>query len=385
VGRGRRFSAALLLVLAALLPPAALADLTLDVYVRDGCPHCADAKDFLTLLARERPDLRIVYRSVDRDPAARAELERLTRAAQAWPPGVPTFVAGGRVMIGFEDAATSGPALRSLLDGAAPAPAAGSCEISAPSCDAAPAGEVDSAWLGHLSASEMGLPLFTLALGLLDGFNPCAMWVLLLLLSLLVNVQDRRRMALVAGTFVAASGVVYYAFMAAWLNVFLLVGLSDAVRWTLAAVAAVIGLVNVKDFVAFGRGVSFSIPDAAKPGIYARLRGILHAQALPATLAGTVVLAFLVNLVELLCTAGLPAIYTAVLTQHAVSPAAHYAYLGLYILAYIADDALMVTIAVVTLSQRKVTERAGRALKLVSGAVMLILAAILLARPEWLA
>ena len=249
----------------------------------------------------------------------------------------------------------------------------------------APAGEVDSAWLGHLSAAELGLPLFTLAVGLLDGFNPCAMWVLLLLLSLLVNVRDRRRMVLVAGTFVAASGAVYYAFMAAWLNLFLFVGLSDLVRGLLATVAAVIGLVNVKDFFAFGRGVSFSIPDAAKPGLYARLRGILHAQALPATVLGVVVLAVLVNFVELLCTAGLPAIYTAVLAQQALPPAAHYGYLGLYILAYVADDALMVALAVVTLSQRKLTERAGRGLKLASGGVMLLLAAVLALRPEWLA
>lgn len=335
--------------------------------MRDGCPHCADAKAYLATLAAEQPQLRIVYHPVDRDPAARAELERVTRAAGAWPPGVPTFVAGGRVLVGFGDAADSGPPLRALIAGAAPA------------------GEVESAWLGRLSATELGLPLFTLAVGLLDGFNPCAMWVLLLLLSLLVNVHDRRRMALIAGTFVAASGLVYYAFMAAWLNLFLLVGLSDLVRGLLAAVAVVIGAANVKDFFGFGRGVSFSIPEAAKPGLYARLRGLLRAQALPATMLGVVALAVLVNFVELLCTAGLPAIYTAVLAQQALPPAVHYAYLGLYIVGYIADDALMVTLAVVTLSQRKLTEHAGRALKLVSGAVMLALAAVLLLRPAWLA
>ena len=87
----------------------------------------------------------------------------------------------------------------------------------------------------------MGLPLFTLAIGLLDGFNPCAMWVLLFLLSLLVRLQDRRRMALVAGTFVLASGAVYFAFMAAWLNVFLLVGMSAALRLALGGVALAIG------------------------------------------------------------------------------------------------------------------------------------------------
>jgi hypothetical protein len=111
------------------------------------------------------------------------------------------------------------------------------------------------------------LPLFTLALGLLDGFNPCAMWVLLFLLSLLVRLRDRKRMALIAGTFVLVSGAVYYAFMAAWLNVFLAVGLSKVVRVLLGTTAVLIGLINVKDFVAWGRGPSLSIPDAAKPGL----------------------------------------------------------------------------------------------------------------------
>ena len=228
------------------------------------------------------------------------------------------------------------------------------------------------------------LPLFTLALGLLDGFNPCAMWVLLFLLSLLVRLQDRRRMAMVAGTFVLASGAVYYAFMAAWLNVFLFVGMSEALRIGLAALALLIGFINVKDFFAFRRGVSLSIPESAKPGLYARARAILKAESLPASLAAVAVLAVVVNFVELLCTAGLPAIYTAVLTQHALSPLAHYGYLGLYILAYIADDALMVGTAVLALGSGKLDERGGRRLKLLSGAVMLALGLVMLLRPQWL-
>jgi glutaredoxin len=347
--------------------PADQARATLVVYVRDGCPHCADAKIYLEQLARERPQLRIVFRAVDQDPAARDELMALSRAAGVWPPGVPTFVAEGRVLVGFGEARESGPAVLALIDQGSVAP-----------------GKVETRLFGTLSASQMGLPLFTLAMGLLDGFNPCAMWVLLFLLSLLVRLQDRRRMALVAGTFVLVSGAVYFAFMAAWLNVFLAVGLSTQVRWALAGVALLVGAVNVKDFMAFGKGISFSIPESAKPGIYARVRAVLNAEALPGSLLAVAVLAVVVNFVELLCTAGLPAIYTAVLTQQGVSPAAHYAYLGLYILGYIADDTVMVTVAVVALGNRKLTEHAGRWLKLLSGLVMLALGVVLLLRPEWL-
>ncbi|OYD55647.1 NrdH-redoxin [Thauera propionica] len=339
----------------------------LQVFVREGCPHCAEAKVFLAELAPTRPDIRIVYLQVDRDRAARDALIEISRAAGSWPPGVPTFVFRDQVLVGFDDGEHRGKELVALL-GEPPKSR----------------NTVESSLFGTLSASEMGLPLFTLALGLLDGFNPCAMWVLLFLLSLLVRLKDRRRMALVAGTFVLASGAVYYAFMAAWLNVFLFVGMTNALRIGLAALAMLIGFINIKDFFAFRRGVSLSIPESAKPGLYARARVIMKAESLPASLAAVAVLAVVVNFVELLCTAGLPAIYTAVLTQHDLSALAHYGYLGLYILAYIADDALMVGAAVLALGSGKLTERGGRILKLLSGAVMLALGLTMLLRPQWL-
>jgi hypothetical protein len=191
-------------------------------------------------------------------------------------------------------------------------------------------------------------------------------------------------MALVAGTFVLVSGAVYYAFMAAWLNVFLLIGMTEALRLTLAALALAIGAINVKDSLVHGHGPSLAIPAAAKPGLFARMRTVLNAEALPASLAAVAALAVVVNFVELLCTAGFPAIYTAVLTQQQLAPAARYAYLGLYIVGYIADDALMVATAVIALGSRKLTERAGRWLKLLSGTVMLGLGGVMLVRPQWL-
>jgi hypothetical protein len=273
----------------------------------------------------------------------------------------------GKLLVGFNDPKTSGPGLLAFIDEAITA-----------------SQRVEAGWLGELSVQRLGLPLFTLALGLLDGFNPCAMWVLLFLLSLLVRLQNRQRMALVSGTFVLVSGAVYYAFMAAWLNVFLIMGMSNPLRWSLAGLALVIGMVNVKDFFAFKQGFSFSIPESAKPGLYARIRQLMQTEALATSLLSVTVLAVLVNFIELLCTAGLPAIYTAVLAQQGLNLMQYYGYLLLYILAYMADDALMVAIAVITLGSHKLTEQSGRWLKLVSGAVMLALALTMLFKPEWL-
>ena len=129
---------------------------------------------------------------------------RLSELASIWPPGVPTFFYQGRVLVGFANAATSGPELDALV-----AQTHNSAAPHTPAPGPGPVHAVETTW-GTLTVDRLGLPLFTIALGMLDGFNPCAMWVLLFLLSLLVHLGDRRRVALIAGTFVLVGGAVYY-------------------------------------------------------------------------------------------------------------------------------------------------------------------------------
>ncbi len=365
-----------LAILLTLGPPAAVAAAgELQVFVREGCPHCAAAKAFLPELQRQRPAVRVRLRDVGNEPQARDDLLRLSRQQGIQAPGVPTFVYAGQVLVGFDDPGGRGRELLALT---------GASDKAKPDAVQATATELSLGPLGHVGVAGLGLPLFTLVMGLLDGFNPSAMWVLLFLLSLLVHWRDRRRMALVAGTFVLVSGAVYYAFMAAWLNVFLLLGWSTWLRLLLAGLAISVGVVNVLDSRRQGGSFTLSIPAEAKPGLFARLRQVVQSRSLLPALAAVAVLAVVVNAVELLCTAGLPAIYTAVLSQQNLPATAHYAYLGLYILGYIADDSLMVAAAVLALSSHKLTESGGRWLKLISGGVMLTLGLALLLRPGWL-
>ncbi len=343
-----------------------------ELWGRDGCPHCSAAKEFLAGLEARTPGLELRIHDVVKEPAALASLRALAEHEHLTALSVPTLRVCDTVIVGFRDAATTGAQIEELVRGAAQAG------------DVAIRGTVEIPWLGVVRLDRLGLPLFTLVIGLVDGFNPCAMWVLLFLLSILVNLRDRRKIALIAGTFVIVSGLAYFAFMAAWLNVFLWVGLTRTVQVVLGLVAIGIGAVHLKDFVAFGRGVSLSIPKSAKPGIYARVRRIVNAESTAAALAGAVTLAALVNLVELLCTAGLPALYTQILGMQQLSALGHYGYLALYNLAYVADDTIMVIVVVVTLNRRKLDQGAGRWLKLVSGAVILALGLLLIVAPGWL-
>ena len=369
----RALELAFVLVLATTAPAsgAGASCPSIEMFSRSGCPHCERGREFLEEVRAQRPDLEIRISDIVADADARKRLQELFSQRGVVAGGVPAFEICGELVVGFADAESTGAELLRLLGDPARAR------------ETVPA--VHGPTLGALDVERLGLPLFTIAVGLLDGFNPCAMWVLLVLLSVLVNVRDRRKLLLVAGTFVAVSGLAYFAFMAAWLNVFLLIGWSRPIQIVLGCVAVGVGVFHLKDLVALGRGPSLSIPDAAKPGIYRRIREIVRARSLGAALAGAVALAVLVNLVELLCTAGLPAVYTQILTLHPLTTAAYYGYLALYNLAYMFDDALMVTIVVITLDRLKLQERAGRWLKGLSGALLLALGLALLLRPGWLA
>jgi glutaredoxin len=340
----------------------------LEVFVRETCWYCAEAKRYLPEFAAERPGLTIVYRDLDEDPGALEDLFR--HAADAGRgAAVPMFHIDGRSLFGFISPEQTGPALAALVDGEA---------------GAADDPVIRSQLFGKLSVGAMGLPAFTLAMGVLDGLNPCVMWALLFLLSMLVHLHDRTRIALIAGTYVLATAAMHYALMAAWLNFFLLAGLSIALQRTLGGVALVMGLINVKDFFAPGSRVSLSMPGSARPGLGARIRGILTAESLAAALVAVTVLAVAVNVAELLCTAAFPALYTAALSQQGLVPPAPYAYLALYIVGYALPAAVLVASAVAALSSPRLTALAGRWLKLTSGIVMIALAVALVVRPRWL-
>jgi glutaredoxin len=369
---------------------AQMADI--EVFIRDGCPHCAKAELFLQALKKKQPALKIIIQDVSKESAALQRLQAIAEQQQTGTVRVPAFFVGGQLIVGYSDEITTGQLIRQALAQAKTPPTplnhdvAASCEAETSlSCEGGPnlspatdtPFELD--FLGHtLSLDEIGLPLFTLAMGLLDGFNPCSLWVLVLMISLLAPMQNRLRMFAIAGTFVAVEGIAYFIFMTAWLNLFLLIGLSRISEIAIAAIAIGAGLVNLKDFWFFGWGFSLSIPDSAKPGIYARIRRILTAQNLVGAMIGAVVLAILVQMVEFMCTSGFPALYTRILTLSQLNTVSYYAYLLLYNLAYMFDDIIFLSIGIITLSQRRLQEKEGRWLKLISGLVMVGLGLYLL-------
>lgn len=344
------------------------------------CPHCNEARPFIERLARELPWLALrSYEVSSSEQNARLYVD-LARSLGQEASAVPGFLFCGEMHVGYESDATTGAMLRArLLE----------CRQRLAGGAAPPAGEgsgaaVEIPLLGRIDPQGASLPLVTVILAGLDAFNPCAFFVLLFLLSLMVHARSRARMAVVGGVFVLFSGLIYFVFMAAWLNVFLWLGELRAITFLAGLTAVTMGALNVKDYVWFGRGPSLSIPEHAKPGLFARMRGLVGTTALAPMLAGTVVLAIAANSYELLCTAGFPMVYTRILTLNALPLAAYYGYLALYNIIYVIPLAVIVAVFTVTLGSRKLSEREGRVLKLLSGTMMLGLGALLLIAPQWL-
>lgn len=239
-------------------------------------------------------------------------------------------------------------------------------------------------WWGEVDAASLSLPALTMVLAGCDAFNPCAFFVLLFLLSMMAHSHSRVRMLLVGGVFVFFSALVYFLFMAAWLNLFFVVGHLALITTVAGMIALAVSAVNIKDYFWLRKGVSLSIPESVKPDIYRRMTGLIRTGGMMALLGSTMVLAATVNLYELLCTSGFPLVYTRVLTLHELPTSVYYLYLVLYNVVYVAPLALIVGAFIVTVGSRKLTEYEGRVLKLLSGMMMLVLGVLLVLRPEWL-
>ncbi len=351
----------------------------------EGCPHCESEKVFLRKLQRRYPALIIREYEVWKNRDNAALYKRVLERAGIKQTGVPGTVIGASVYLGF--GSRSSPEIelaieKCMREGCPDSIAAlGSVPLAAGAKATEP---ITLPLLGTVDPATVSLPLFTVVIAGLDSFNPCAFFVLLFLLSLLVHARSRKKMFLIGGIFVLFSGVIYFLFMAAWLTIFMIIGTITAITVTGGIVALFVGAINIKDFFLFKKGLSLSIPESAKPKLFGRMRDLVAAPTLPAVIAGTIVLAIAANAYELLCTAGFPMVYTRVLTLQKLTALQYYQYLLLYNIVYVLPLGLIVTIITVTLGARKLSEWQGRELKLLSGLMMTSLGVVLIVNPALL-
>jgi len=235
-----------------------------------------------------------------------------------------------------------------------------------------------------IDVSQLSLPVLTITMAFLDSFNPCSFFILIFLLNLLIYVRSRRRMMLVGGIFIFFSGFIYFLLMAAILNVFLIVEQQLIITLIAGAFAVCFGILNIKDFFFFKQGPSLSISKEKKLDLFKRMRNLVKTPYLLALIIGTIVLAIFANTYELLCSLGLPLVYTTELATHNLDGLQYYLYLFFYNVIYVIPLLIILLIFIIKLGGRKLTEHQGRMLKLISGIMMFSLGIVLLLQPDLL-
>jgi hypothetical protein len=230
-------------------------------------------------------------------------------------------------------------------------------------------GTIDLWIFGTYHVSDFSLPILTIVLAVADSFNVCSMFILFILLSLLVNVQSRRRMLLIGSIFVFFSALWYlvFMFMLSTLLSFVQVRILSVV---IGIVALIVAVINIKDFFFVKKGVSLSIPEERKPGFYKQMRGIVKSPFLFTAILGTIILAMTVNFFELICSFGFPMLYLGVLSSAQLPVLTTYLYIFSYIIIYIIPLIIIVFLCAFVLGGMKITESQGQALKLFSGLML---------------
>ena len=373
------------------------------VFWQKGCPYCASAKVELERLSIVRSSVTVEAIELDTSPANEAVYEKTLDYFGFKQAAVPLVVIGDQPFLGFASRGRSAAAYEQAiakclnakcrdivaeLSGSQRGDVAKGNNANTPSSDySKPAlipEKVSIPFLGPIQTRDLSLPMLTVVLAGVDGFNPCAMWVLVFLIGLLLGLEDQRRMWLLGGAFLTATAVMYFAVMAAWLNLVLILGAVVWLRLAIGLLAVGVGFYFLREY--------WTKPEAAckvvNPGRRRKLmdafRATVQQDHLVWAVLGMMALAVGINLIELLCSAGVPAVYTQILTLNDLPTATYYSYIGLYIAVFMLDDVAIFATAMFALRVSGLTGSYARYSHLIGGVVLTAIGAIMLLRPELL-
>ncbi len=378
------------------IPTLALANEPVVIYIFESetCPHCAKEKVFLEKLKQEMgSQIEIKEFEISKNPENIKLIKQIAQTLGINISGIPFTMIGNEYFIGYHSDETTGQRIRELVDHFSKTsytdPIAPLIVKEIPQEDPNKISQnipekMTLPFIGEIDTKNISLPLLTVVIAGIDGFNPCAMWVLIFLISLLLGMKDKKRMWILGTAFIVASAFVYFLFLSAWLNLFLFLGFVFWVRVVIGLVAIFSGTLYLKKYFTDKADVCEVSESPRQKKIFDKLKDISQQKQFWLALGGIILLAFAVNLVELICSAGLPAVYTNVLSLSDLSGLQHYSYLLLYILIFMLDDLIVFFVAMFTLRTLAFTKKYSQFSALVGGVLITIVGLLLLFKPEWL-
>lgn len=342
--------------------------INLYLFYSETCPHCHDEMDYLeSIKEKYKEHLNIYKYEVTKNENNSKILNSVKEVFNVNNPYIPFTVIGEDYIVGFSEATeiTIESIIESYINGIKEK-------------------KFDIPLLGKINGKDASISLIAVILGFIDGFNPCAMWILLLLINMTLSIKDRKKMLLIGLTFILTGGVIYFLSMLG-IGIILDLTMITTIRNLIAIVAIVLGIYNLYTYYKTRKDTGCHVVKKEKrKNIISKINSILNKNNIILMILGTIILAISVNLVELACSLGFPTIFLELLTINDIKSVSKILYLFLYILFYLLDDLIVFFIALFTLKTTGISTKYNKYVNLIGGILMVIMGMLLIFKPEWI-
>lgn len=361
------------------------------------CPHCEELMEWLDVYMAENDNINLYKYEVWHDEENQEKFLNAQEALETDSSSVPFLVIGEDYIVGFSSFYTPDDIDRLFKKYEEEnyrnkvGEALGVVEKTSDNAEEKEISEEENTSfnvpiLGNIDAKNVSLPLLGVILGFIDGFNPCALWVLIFLITMLLGMKDRKKMWVLGITFLVTSALIYTLFMVSWLSFALFMGKVNLVKLLVGMFAIIFGVYNIIRFIkSLNKDTGCDVVDDSKrKKIINKIKSIVSEKKFIVAFLGVIVLAASVNLIELMCSLGLPVVYTEVLSLNNLSVAQYSICILIYILFYLIDDLVIFIIAMKTLKIKAISNKYLKYSHLIGGLIMLALGILMIYKPEWL-
>ena len=365
----------------------------------NGCPHCAEEEKFLAKIEKKYSYVKIIRYEVWKNKSNALLMDRVGNRYDVATSSVPLTIISGTAISGYSE--SIGVRIERAIKYYKDNPKENVNYVSQIKNGTFDEDEIKDSFseadkktdestkiklpiLGKINLKDFSLPTAATLIGLVDGFNPCAMWVLLFLISMLLGMKDRKRMWILGLTFLLSSALVYMAIMLSWFNIVVNVMASVIFRNIISVIAIIGSLINLRAFFKSNDSGCEVVDDKRRKKVINKIKDFTKEKSLFIALGGVIFLAVSVNVIELACSAGLPLVFTQLLAINNVSSFESFIYTLIYIFFFLIDDIIIFLIAMSTTKIHAISTKYNKYSHLIGGILMLIIGILLLIKPEWL-
>ncbi len=354
------------------------------LFYREECPHCHEEIEYLKAL--DLSNYNLIKLSVD-EKDNRELLNKVQDLLNKPSNGVPFLLIGGRSVVGFDKTITPSIITEVLSK-------KNTCDVvnsinkneKVIKCDEDDILNYKLPILGDINPQTASLGIIAVVMGFIDGFNPCAMWILIFLISMLIGINDKKKTIILGSIFILTSALTYLLFMKSWLSISEFLSTINYLKILIGLFAAYFGFTNIKNYFKSRKKDSGCeiVDDKKRIKIIEKIKKIVKEKNYFLAILGIILLATVVNLLELSCSLGLPVIFGEILSINNLSSFKENIYVIIYIFFYMIDDLVIFILAIFTFKIAAISNKYTKYSHLIGGIIMLIIGILMIFKPEWL-